>query len=379
MQHHKVVIIGAGMAGLGAARTLSEMGIKDFLLIEAQKKPGGRIHTIEYADQIIELGAQWIHGRGNPLYKLALKRNLLAETTSEEGLGVYLRENGDIIDNDLVKRVDFEIGSILTDCETFITSSDYPESVGAFMETRFQSYLDQSGDCVKIRQIKRDLFNWHVRFQVIDNSCRDLYQLSAKNWGKYVCVDDKAHFNLKYGYSELVNILVKDIPEENFLYNTPIISIDYRPWDSVQLICENKSIITCDHLIITASLGAVKHLDFTPSLPENITNSIRNMGYYGIGKIFLIFDHKWWGDVAGFQFVWGENSEFSEEYAWTKYITGFDPVFNAPNALLGWIGGNGVEVLEKLSDQEVGEACMKLIRRFVRNYHHIPDPIKVFR
>ena len=43
----EVVIIGAGAAGLGAAKTLSDLGIS-FLLIEAQSRTGGRAYTDYY-------------------------------------------------------------------------------------------------------------------------------------------------------------------------------------------------------------------------------------------------------------------------------------------------------------------------------------------
>ena len=43
----EVVIIGAGAAGLGAAKTLSDLGIS-FLLIEAQSHIGGRAYTDHY-------------------------------------------------------------------------------------------------------------------------------------------------------------------------------------------------------------------------------------------------------------------------------------------------------------------------------------------
>ena len=45
MQFVKVVIVGAGAAGLGAAKTL-DLNV-DYLLIEAQNYIGGRIHTAD--------------------------------------------------------------------------------------------------------------------------------------------------------------------------------------------------------------------------------------------------------------------------------------------------------------------------------------------
>jgi len=65
-----VVIIGAGIAGLHAAFRLSEFGINDVVILEALDRIGGRVNTIAMNGNWVELGAQWIHGRGdNPLWK----------------------------------------------------------------------------------------------------------------------------------------------------------------------------------------------------------------------------------------------------------------------------------------------------------------------
>ena len=57
----KVLVIGAGAAGLMAAYTLNRYGI-DFEVIEASSVYGGRVKKIEgFADFPIDLGAEWIH------------------------------------------------------------------------------------------------------------------------------------------------------------------------------------------------------------------------------------------------------------------------------------------------------------------------------
>lgn len=67
-----VLIIGGGAAGLSTAFHLckSEAIEGQIILLEAEDRLGGRIHTIPKDGNVIELGAQWIHGRGeNPLWK----------------------------------------------------------------------------------------------------------------------------------------------------------------------------------------------------------------------------------------------------------------------------------------------------------------------
>ena len=57
----KVLILGAGLAGIKAAKTLLDRDITDILILEGKNYTGGRIHAIEFANHSIETGANWIH------------------------------------------------------------------------------------------------------------------------------------------------------------------------------------------------------------------------------------------------------------------------------------------------------------------------------
>ena len=72
-----VIVIGAGISGLAAARRLTLEG-KKVKVLEAGGRVGGRMHTVKGPGGQVELGAQFFHGtEGNPVYKIALQEGLM--------------------------------------------------------------------------------------------------------------------------------------------------------------------------------------------------------------------------------------------------------------------------------------------------------------
>jgi monoamine oxidase len=79
----RVLIIGAGMAGLAAAAELIEGGVKP-LVLEARGRCGGRIHTLRQADAApIELGAEFVHGKPLEVDRFARKYHLAQRQVSD--------------------------------------------------------------------------------------------------------------------------------------------------------------------------------------------------------------------------------------------------------------------------------------------------------
>lgn len=85
----KVLVLGGGMAGITAARTLYDQGISEFIVIEARHELGGRMMSHTLGQQYtVELGANWVQGtqKGdgpeNPIWTLAKKHGLRMKRSS---------------------------------------------------------------------------------------------------------------------------------------------------------------------------------------------------------------------------------------------------------------------------------------------------------
>ena len=74
-----VVIVGAGVAGLTAARLLIDAGV-DVTVLEARDRIGGRIHPVTLDGATLDLGAAWVHGgSSNPVHAFCLAMGLSLE------------------------------------------------------------------------------------------------------------------------------------------------------------------------------------------------------------------------------------------------------------------------------------------------------------
>ena len=84
-----VIIVGAGISGLAAAKKLKENGF-NVIVLEAQSKVGGRLKTNRSLGVAFDEGASWIHGTaGNPITSLAQQAGMNTAFTDDESILAY--------------------------------------------------------------------------------------------------------------------------------------------------------------------------------------------------------------------------------------------------------------------------------------------------
>uniref|UniRef100_A0A8C5QS08 Amine oxidase domain-containing protein n=1 Tax=Leptobrachium leishanense TaxID=445787 RepID=A0A8C5QS08_9ANUR len=391
----RVVIIGAGFAGLGAATTLVKHGIKDLVLLEALDRAGGRVWTHKpFGAAALELGATWIHGqKDNPLYDMAKQHGLLADesfnmvtcqpdTVSPEDY--FFDEHGKLFPSGEVEQVTGFFGQQMSK----INEADFDLhceawSVGEYLDEEFRK-TSFSGT-----EVSKGVYEWCKRVECIDEACNSMYEFSLSQLGLYTALEGP-FFNClgRGGYQALLNILLEQLPPNSLRYQKPVQCIHWEglpidlpdvPVHPVKVLCEDGEEFRATHVIVTVSLGCLKERAsslFDPPLPHGKLEAIARLGFGTVAKIFLDFSEPFWPEnCEGIQLVWDCGPESPEGYAsasrgnawrseWYKKIGGFDCVPMHRSTLCGWITGHAAEHMETLPEQEVGDVCVSLLKRF---------------
>ena len=280
-----VCIIGAGFAGLMAAHTLKERGIK-VTILEAKNRIGGRVfshHPSSAPEQVIELGAEWV-GQSHELIKgLCKKFNLILENNQFE---THLTFNGQY----------FKDGkwSLSPAFNTFWAAK---KTIWKNMPEKQKKKLDRTDWWRFLSDKKFDDRDLMLR-ELMDStdfgeSIRHVSAYAA--YAEYAESSEKNEMDLKIkgGNSQLTEALSKSIGKENILLSHKVNNIIQNK-NGVQLHCENGSTFEADKLICAVPTFSLRKIQWAPQLPEIMVDALAELQYARIGKFPMVFSEKFW-------------------------------------------------------------------------------------
>jgi monoamine oxidase len=286
----RVIIIGAGFAGLAAARYLHKKKI-DFIILEARNRISGRVfsHTIDREENlVVEMGAEWV---GNSHERV---QNLCNE------FGLTLQNNQ--FDTHLIYEGKYHPKG----------TWDYSEG----WKTKFKSIIDKYPELSQAEKLKLDRMDWW-RF-LVNNGCegRDLELrelLDSTDFGEtirsvsafaalaeYAESSEKNEMDLKIkgGNSMLAHRIAETIGNEKILLEHAVERIVQAPKGGVTVYCSNGSKFTGSKIICTAPTFAVKKIKWEPGLPAEKINAINELQYARINKNPMLFKKRFWKDES---------------------------------------------------------------------------------
>lgn len=259
----KVIIIGAGAAGLYAAFILKSMGI-DFQLLEASSNHGGRLGKLTgFANFPIDTGAQWLHGKNSIVGSLITATS--TKITLDDSEAKYWFNNQLV--NSLPKNTDIFEGDDLPD----ISYKDYAiqQGLGSDYEYIIENIAGDQGAAA-------------ARLSVFGNN------EDEKNWNSG---DDD--FKFQETFFDFVDKQFASQVSDKILLNTIVTKIDYTQ-STIQVTDSKNNLYNADKIIITVPIPILKaaEIQFIPALPEEKTRAFSKIGMDAGMKVFIKFSNK---------------------------------------------------------------------------------------
>lgn len=276
----RVIVVGAGVSGLTAARDLAEAGA-DVLVLEARDRIGGRTWTHEIGGAPVDLGGSWIHGPyGNPLSDEVRRAGIGWRNDGSWGTGtnVFVEGSGwapaPVVATSVAIRFDFDP----SEAADALGEADAPYSAGSAW------YVEDRGLRGLAAQVTRFGLDW---------------QDAALNVGGHpdtVSLRGSAAYELHPGgnaaliggYRSLVDHLAAGAEIRTA---EPVLAVEHAGTQGV-IVSTTEGGERCDAVLVTVPLGVLRarSIQFLPGIDGHLAAADR-LAMANLEKVILRFDN----------------------------------------------------------------------------------------
>lgn len=378
VKHHKVLILGGGVAGVMAAHSLHVNGIEDYAIVEARHELGGRMQNYTFGvpgrQYTVELGPNWIQGtvvkggKPNPILTLARKANL---TTVNNDL------YGDVMTYDWTGYNNYTdvFNNAVDAFENAVVAAGARVANQQVDMSLFSGYLMINEQAETPQQAASEY--WQVDFEYAQTPAQTSWIASAWN-NNLTYVPEEGGFsedNLlcidQRGYKVIIQHEAKEfIQPQQLLLNHTVKAIAYND-TSVAVTTTDGTTLTADYIICTFSVGVLQHNDviFKPALPAWKEEAIKSVRMATYTKMFLQFPEHFWFNTEVAVYADPERGRYP---VWQSLD--HPKFFPGSGILFVTVTGDFALRCNLMTDDQVREEVVGVLRSMYPNVT-IPEPI----
>lgn len=361
----KVAVLGAGVAGLFAARALKG---EDVVVLEAANRPGGRVESESYGDYWVNLGAQFTEGTG-PLIEAMDEFNIERGTLAGKNAAFSWR--GKVVSSHspvqlvlgtklpLMARIDLALLGLRL-LKAYKRLDPTKNKSGA---TEYRRYLDSMpatalADKVRTKEVREIFRTWSQHWTGAEPDNMAASQFAMYMGSAIVKAQDVPNFSLPVGGNQmLTDALAKDLGNHLRL-NSRVTSVT---WDDAgarieYTTLEGDKVLRAEHCVVTLTTDVMANvLKNLNSEQQNALSSVRYGKYVLAGVFTNETGPQPWDDYYA---ISTPDLSFQVIYNHAAALRGKGPR-RPGGAFVSFTGGDpGVELAKK-TDDEIREILTK--------------------
>lgn len=301
-----VVVIGAGISGLVAARRLAAAG-KSVVVLEANDRVGGRTHSLDLGDGLTtEGGGQWIGPGQDRIFALVEELGLSTFRTYTEGRSIYYRAGKRSLYTGAIPPLQSPTALLdFVQTEARLSAMAATVPVGRPWDAPFAAEWDRTtfGDWIDRNMVDAEA-RWLVGLAFTLVTCQNPHQNSllfmlnlfntAGGFEDPISVEGGAQESrVVEGTWKISDTMARQLPRGSVVLGSPVSEI--RQWNEGEVtVVSKKTTVTCSRVIVAMSPTEVDRIHFTPDLPSRNTGLQRDGGSGSMSKLFMLYDTPFW-------------------------------------------------------------------------------------
>jgi monoamine oxidase len=287
--HFDTIVVGAGVAGLTAARLLADAG-RRVVVLEARDRTGGRVWTDRTDGLVTDLGASWIHGITDS--PVAAAAETFGMRTMEFTVGgyqpdsrpiAYYDPNGVRLSDDAAQAFTNDIRTVDAALATAVATSAADAS---YQDPSEIALARQNWDPARTERVREFL-----QHRTEEQYGAWIGDLAAHGLDDDVIDGDEVIF--PDGYGRLPDALAAGLD----IRLDHVVTIVRWSATGVTVTTEH-GVMTANNAVVTVPVGVLQSADFTiePSLPEPNAGALNRLTMNAFEKIVLRFPTKFWDE-----------------------------------------------------------------------------------
>lgn len=351
MERFDTVVIGAGIAGLTAARLLAAAG-RDVVILEARDRVGGRVQTDRTDGEVTDLGASWIHGVTDS--PVAAAAEAFGMRTVEFTVGGYQPDSRPIAyyGPDGLRLSDVEARAFAEDVHTVdaallaVIATSAPDA--SYRDVTEQALADQGWDAERTQRVR----------EYLEHRAEEQYGAWIEDLAAHGLDDDAIEGDevvFPDGYDVLAARLAEglDIRLEHI-----VTRVEWS--DDGVVVSTDRGMFSGATAVVTVPVGVLRSDEFVihPPLPEPVAGALSRLTMNAFEKVFLRFPTKFWDEG-----VYAIRQQGPESRAWHSWYD-LTALHGTPTLLTFAAGPTARETAEWDAERVVADILTQLRRLY---------------